>query len=268
MDRAKNIRRHILDAAFSCGTAAHLGGSLSMADILSVLYDESVSNLSRKGLSDDCRDRFILSKGHSALALYATLFEYGVISEEVFNTFQNDGSYLVTHPVMHKEYGIESSSGSLGQGISFATGLALNAKKKNKTYHTYVLCGNGECNEGSVWEACMSIINFNLTNLTLIIDNNKMQSDGVSENIMNVSTRYSAMIAALGFNVIDVDGHNVNELSSAFASAKKSEKPVVIMANTIKGKGVSFMENSPDWHHNRLTQTLYEQAIKELEGVA
>lgn len=239
-----------------------------MADILSVLYDESVSNLSRKGLSDDCRDRFILSKGHSALALYATLFEYGVISEEVFNTFQNDGSYLVTHPVMHKEYGIESSSGSLGQGISFATGLALNAKKKNKTYHTYVLCGNGECNEGSVWEACMSIINFNLTNLTLIIDNNKMQSDGVSENIMNVSTRYSAMIAALGFNVIDVDGHNVNELSSAFASAKKSEKPVVIMANTIKGKGVSFMENSPDWHHNRLTQTLYEQAIKELDGVA
>lgn len=268
MNRAKNIRRHILEAAFNCGTAAHLGGSLSIADILSVLYDGSVSNLSHKGLPDDCRDRFILSKGHSALALYATLFEYGLISDEVFNTFQKDGSYLVTHPVMHKEYGIESSSGSLGQGISFAAGLALNAKKKNKEYHTYVLCGNGECNEGSVWEACMSIINFNLTNITLIIDNNKMQSDGLSENIMNISTKYSAILAAMGFTVIDVDGHNVKELASAFISSKKSEKPVVVMANTTKGKGVSFMENNPDWHHNRLTQTLYEQAMKELEGVA
>lgn len=262
---SKNIRHHILDAAFNCGTAAHLGGSLSLADIISVLYGTDISNLSMKNISDENRDRFILSKGHSALGLYATLFEYGVITQDVFESFQKDGSYLVTHPVMHKEYGIESSSGSLGQGISFAIGLALNAKRKNKSYRTFVLCGNGECNEGSVWEAAMSIINFNLTNLVLVVDNNKMQSDGISENIMNVSTKYSAMFKALGFDVLDIDGHNVEQIYNAYKKSFVSDKPVVIMANTIKGKGVSYMENNPEWHHGRLTQALYEQAVSELE---
>ena len=262
---SKNIRKNILEAAFNCGTAAHLGGSLSLTDILCVLYGSNFSNLSQKEISDNERDRFILSKGHSALGLYATLFEYGIISKCVFESFQKDGSYLVTHPVMHKEYGIESSSGSLGQGISFAVGLALNAKKKNKPYKTYVLCGNGECNEGSVWEASMSIINFNLNNLILIIDNNRMQSDGISETIMNVSTKYSAMFKALGFEVVDIDGHNVEEIYNAFSNAQNASTPVVIMANTTKGKGVSFMENNPDWHHGRLTLALYEQAVTELE---
>ena len=263
---SKNIRQHILDAAFNCGTAAHLGGSLSLVDIVSVLYGSDISNLSQKNVPDEKRDRFILSKGHSALGLYATLLEYNVISKDVFDSFQKGGSYLVTHPVLHKEYGIESSSGSLGQGISFATGLALNAKKKNKTYRTFVLCGNGECNEGSVWEAAMSVVNFNLTNLVLVIDNNKMQSDGVSENIMNVSGKYSAMFTALGFEVIDTDGHDVEQLYNAYKKALNTEKPVVIMANTVKGKGISFMENNPDWHHGRLTQSLYEQAVAELEA--
>lgn len=264
---SKNIRRHILDAALNCGTAAHLGGSLSLADILSVLYGSDLTNLSKKNVPDNERDRFVLSKGHSALGLYATLFEYGVIDKEIFETFQKDGSYLVTHPVMHKEYGIESSSGSLGQGISFAVGLALNAQKKEKTYRTYVLCGNGECNEGSVWEAAMSIVNFNLTNLVLIIDNNKMQSDGASENIMNVSNKYSAMFTALGFEVFNVDGHKTKALYDAFSKTMNANTPVVIMANTTKGKGVSFMENNPDWHHGRLTKSLYEQAVNELENL-
>ena len=263
---SRNIRRHILDAALNCGTAAHLGGSLSLADILCVLYGSDLTNLSKKDIPESERDRFILSKGHSALGLYATLFEYGVIKKDVFETFQKDGSYLVTHPVMCKEYGIESSSGSLGQGISFAVGLALNAQKKGKSYRTYVLCGNGECNEGSVWEAAMSIVNFNLTNLVLIIDNNKMQSDGASENVMNISTKYSAMLTALGFNVFDVDGHNTNDLYESFLKARTASKPVAIVANTIKGKGVGFMENNPAWHHGRLTQSLYEQAIGELEA--
>ena len=261
---ARKIRKGALKAAFSCGTSAHLGGGLSLVEILSVLYG-TVMNTAQRTLPYEERDRFILSKGHGVLGLYTALAEFGIITQEQLATFQQDGSDLIAHPVMKEELGLESSSGSLGQGISMGVGLALAAKKKGYAYRTFVLCGNGECNEGSVWEAAMSAVQFGLDNFTLVIDNNHMQSDGASEAILDMSDRYGMMLRAVGFEVIEVDGHDVAALTEAFQKEREGGKPRAVVANTIKGKGVSFMENNNDWHHNRLTEEQYQSAIAELE---
>lgn len=261
---AQRIRKGALKAAFSCGTSAHLGGGLSLVEILSVLYG-TVMNTAQRTLPYEERDRFILSKGHGVLGLYTALAEFGIITQEQLATFQQDGSDLIAHPVMKEELGLESSSGSLGQGISMGVGLALAAKKKGYAYRTFVLCGNGECNEGSVWEAAMSAVQFGLDNFTLVIDNNHMQSDGASEGILDVSGRYAAMLRTVGFEVLEVDGHDVAALMAAFQKEREGGKPRAVVANTIKGKGVSFMENNNDWHHNRLTEEQYQRAIAELE---
>lgn len=261
---ARKIRKGALKAAFSCGTSAHLGGGLSLVEILSVLYG-AVMNTAQRTLPYAEMDKFILSKGHGVLGLYTALAEFGIITQEQLATFQQDGSDLIAHPVMKEELGLESSSGSLGQGISMGVGLALAAKKKGYAYRTFVLCGNGECNEGSVWEAAMSAVQFGLDNFTLVIDNNHMQSDGASEAILDMSDRYGAMLRAVGFEVIEVDGHDVAALTEAFQREREGGKPRAVVANTIKGKGVSFMENNNDWHHNRLTEEQYQRAIAELE---
>ena len=261
---AKNIRSSALRMAYKCGSNAHLGGGLSLVEALAVLYGD-VMNTSDRSIPYEEQDKFILSKGHGVLGLYAALNEFGIISDELLETFMHDGSDLISHPVMKPDIGLESSSGSLGQGISMAVGLALAAKSKEYTYQTYVICGNGECNEGSVWEACMSAAGFGLDNFTLFIDNNHMQSDGVSAEIMNVSDKYTGMLKALGFQTIEVDGNNMQEVYSAFHEPKEKGRPKAIVGNTIKGKGISFMENNSVWHHNRLTQEQYERALVEVE---
>lgn len=266
-NHARHIRAQALKMAYECGTNAHLGGGLSLVDVLTVLYGD-VMNTSQKERPYVERDKFILSKGHGVLGLYATLAEFGVMDASLLATFQQDGSDLIAHPVMKPEIGLESSSGSLGQGISMAVGLALAAKKKGYTYQTYVLCGNGECNEGSVWEAAMSAVQFRLDNFTLTIDNNGMQSDGESATIMDASQRYAAMLSALGFQVFEVDGHDFATMKRAYDAPREAGKPKAVVAHTVKGKGVSFMENDNAWHHNRLTKTQYEAAMAELEAGA
>jgi len=262
---ADHIRKVSIKMAYECGGNAHLGGGISLIEALTVLYGD-VMNTQDRSLTYDKRDKFILSKGHGVLGFYATLAEFGIISGELLTTFLKDGSDLIAHPVMKPEIGLESSSGSLGQGISMGIGMALSAKKKGYDYQTYVLCGNGECNEGSVWEACMSAVNFGLDNFTLFIDNNHMQSDGNSKSIMDISDKYTEMLRAIGFQTIEVDGNNVQELYEAFHAPISINTPKAIVGNTIKGKGISFMENNNEWHHNRLTKDQYELALSELEN--
>ena len=260
---AQNMRRNILDISYSCNASAHIGGALSMIEITATLYGRILRfDVDRPNWVD--RDRFILSKGHGALGYYSALLEVGIISKRVFDSFQVNGSDLTAHPVMNMELGIESSNGSLGQGLSLAVGIALAAKKLGKKHKTYVLVGNGECNEGAIWEAAMSAAQFQLDNLVAIIDNNGYQNDGDSREIME-SHGIGIKWASFGWNLHSVDGHNIGELHSALMDGHVKNKPTVIVANTTKGKGVSFMENNNDWHHNRLTEDVYNQAVTEME---
>jgi len=261
---ARQLRIDALKMANKCGGNAHLGGALSIMEAMAVLYGAVMND---PELPYAQRDKFILSKGHAVLALYTALAAFGRMDKGLLDTFMQDGSDLIAHPVMKPEIGLEASSGSLGQGISMAVGLALAAKKKGYTYQTYVLCGNGEANEGSVWEACMSAVNFRLDNFTLFLDNNRMQSDGMSEDVMNIAGKYTGMLQALGFQVIEIDGNDVAQLYDAFAVPHEEGKPKAIVGNTVKGKGVSFMENNNDWHHNRLTDTQLAAALSELEVI-
>lgn len=260
---AQHMRETALKMAYNCGGSAHLGGGLSLIDALAVLYG-NVMNTRDRSLSYEASDKFILSKGHGVLGIYTALAEFGIMDETMLETFMADGSDLIAHPVMKPEIGLESSSGSLGQGISMAVGFALAAKKKGYSYQTYTVCGNGEFNEGSVWEACMSAVNFKLDNFTMFLDNNHMQSDGYSETIMNVSDKYTEMLRATGFQTIEIDGNDINQLYEAFQKPHEGGRPKAVVGNTVKGKGVSFMENNNEWHHNRLTQEQYETALCEL----
>ena len=261
---ARQLRIDALKMANKCGGNAHLGGALSIMEAMAVLYGAVMND---PELPYAQRDKFILSKGHAVLALYTALAAFGRMDKGLLDTFMQDGSDLIAHPVMKPDIGLEASSGSLGQGISMAVGLALAAKKKGYTYQTYVLCGNGEANEGSVWEACMSAVNFRLDNFTLFLDNNRMQSDGMSEDVMNIAGKYTGMLKALGFQVIEIDGNDVAQVYDAFLAPREEGKPKAIVGNTVKGKGVSFMENNNDWHHNRLTDTQLTAALSELEVI-
>ena len=262
-DMAKHMRRKILDVTYSCNLSAHIGGALSMVDIMATLYS-SVLRYNIKNSAWEDRDRFILSKGHGALGYYSALLETGFISEDIFASFQTNESDLTAHPVMNLPLGIESSNGSLGQGLSMGIGLALAAKRKKKKHNIYVLLGNGECNEGSVWEAVMSAVNFKLDNLISIVDNNGFQNEmEPSEQIMDSCT-FEDKWKSFGWNVCSVDGHNITELYDAFTEYHDEKKPKVVIANTIKGKGVPFMENNNEWHHNRLTKLHYENALQEM----
>ena len=262
-EHVKHMRIAALKMANRCGGNAHLGGGLSIMEAMAVLYGAVMNS---RELPYEQRDKFILSKGHGVLGLYAALAEFGVMDESLLDTFMQDGSDLIAHPVMKPEIGLEASSGSLGQGLSMAVGLALAAKKKGYTYRTFVLCGNGEANEGSVWEACMAAVNFRLDNFTLFLDNNRMQSDGMSDGIMNMSDRYAGMLKALGFQVLEIDGNDPEQVYDAFTAPHETGKPKAIVGYTVKGKGVSFMENNNDWHHNRLTDTQLAAALAELEA--
>lgn len=260
---AFKIRQRILKMANECMNNAHIGGSLSMVELLAVLYRD-IMNYKIDEPRWEERDRFILSKGHCALALYAVLTECGFISEEEIETFLRNESAFGSHPVMDIEHGIESSTGSLGQGISLAVGIAKAAKVKGRHFKVYVLIGNGECNEGSVWEAIMLASQWKLDNLTVILDNNGFQSDGRSQDIIELPV-IAKCFRDFGFHVIEVDGHDEKEIFEAFQDDCEC-KPKIIIGNTIKGKGVFFMENNNEWHHNRLTDEKYAQAVSALGG--
>ncbi len=254
------IRKRIIKLAYECNSNVHLGGALSMVDVLAVLYGEVLRGI---GEPYEERDKFVLSKGHGALALFATLGELGIISEERLLTYLADGSNLCAHPVMEPGIGIESSNGSLGQGISMAVGMALSAKRKKRDYRVYTIIGNGESNEGLVWEALSSAAQFRLDNFTVILDDNKFQNDGASEQVMYYPN-YMERLQAFGFHTLEIDGHNISEIRKALSSNPLRNMPTAIVADTIKGHGISFMENNNSWHHNRLTQKNYELAMKEL----
>lgn len=256
------MRTKILDVSHRCSLSTHLGGGLSIVDIMATLYS-SVLRYRVVDPSWEDRDRFILSKGHGVLGYYAALLAAGIISEENFASFQTNESDLISHPVMNLNLGIESSNGSLGHGLSLAVGISLAAKKKGKDFKTYVLLGDGECDEGSVWEAIMAAAHLRLDNLTAIIDYNKLQSDGDSRQIIDLGD-LAGKFAAFGWNVCDINGHDIDAISAAFAKEFERVAPKVIVAHTVKGKGISFMENNNVWHHNRLTKTNFDLALAEL----
>ena len=249
---AYEMRKTALEMSYNCGEPTHLGGALSIIDVMAVLYG--------KILKKD--NRFILSKGHGVLALFSALFCTGKLSKKDIITFQKNGSKYIAHPIMNTKVGIESSNGSLGQGLSMGVGIALSYKKRNKKGKVYVLVGDGECYEGSIWEAVISAEEFNLDNLVVIVDCNGFQNDGAISKSMNSS---SMLKKWKGFNwdCIKCDGHNIKKLITSIEKPSKI-LPKVIIAETIKGKGVNFMENNNDWHHNRLSNRLFQEAINGL----
>lgn len=252
------MRKRILELAMKAGSnGAHLGGSLSLVEILNVLYSQEL-HLAPK---DQKRDRIIMSKGHGALALYCMLEKKGVISKEEADTFEQNGTTLFAHAKRNVEKGIEFSGGSLSLGLSFAVGVALSCKGLGN--HIYVILGDGECDEGLVWEATMTAAHYGLDNMTIIVDCNGLQSDGFTKDVMD-SRSLEAKFKAFGCSVCSVDGHSETELRNAFAAISEGA-PKVIIAHTVKGKGVSFLENQPASHHFVLKEAQYQQAIKEVE---
>ena len=258
---AFRMRRRILDMSVRCDGPTHLGGGLSIVDIMATLYG-GLMNFDADNPHWDERDRFILSKGHGVLGLYTALVEARVISEEVFQQFKKDDSPLISHPVMNLDLGIESSNGSLGHGLSLAVGMGIAARKKYANHRIYVLLGDGECNEGSVWEAAMCAAQYKLGNIVAIVDNNGFQSDGSTEDIIS-SLTLAAKWRSFGWNVCEVNGHDVKDLVIALQTHLVSDQPNCLIAKTIKGKGVEFMENNNEWHHNRLTKAMFDRAVAE-----
>jgi transketolase len=258
------MRKTMIQMGYDCGTSAHFGGGLSMVESLAVLYDCILKyDVKNKQLAD--RDRFILSKGHGVLGFYAALYTFGLIGKNQIKSFQQNESEFIAHPIMDLDYGIESSNGSLGHGLSLGIGIALAARLKKKRYRTFVMLGDGECNEGSVWEAVMSAAHFKLNNLVAIVDRNKMQNDGISKDVMEFHSLERSW-KSFGWDVISINGHDLKSLYDSLKSEKSLSKPRVIIANTVKGRGVSFMEGVPSWHHGKLTEQTYQQAIKELNS--
>jgi len=262
-DMAKTMRYKILEISHTCNLSAHLGGGLSMVEIMAVLYGRILKYQIGNPRWDD-RDRFILSKGHGVLGYYSALLAVGIINEETYKTFQTNESDLIAHPVMNLDLGIESSNGSLGQGLSMGIGIALAAKKKQRDFGVFVYLGDGECNEGSVWEAVMSAAQLGLDNLTAIVDYNKLQSDGDSTQIINLRD-IAGKFDSFGWDTRDIDGHDIAQIINSLESPREVGKPRVLVAHTIKGKGISFMENNNEWHHNRLTKTNFDLALAEID---
>ena len=271
INRIKNfsleVKKNILDMAFSAGaSSSHFGGALSIVEIISILFSYKM-NLKKEDPNWEDRDRFILSKGHACLAYYAALCEIGYISKDELKTFEKDDSNLLGHPVINKKLGIDFSNGSLGMGLSLGIGVAISLKKKEKKNNVYVILGDGECNEGSVWEASMAASNFNLNNLYAIIDKNNFQQTGSNKDIMDTADLLKKW-SSFGWDTVELNGHNLEELYNYFSKEKTSKKPKAIIANTIKGKGFSFSENNNEWHHAVLTKSLYDKAIEELKKVS
>ncbi len=260
--QALEIRKSVLDAVHSA-KAGHPGGSLSAADILTYLYFEEM-NIEPKNPKKEDRDRFVLSKGHSAPALYAVLAHRGYFPVEDLLTLRKIDSYLQGHPDMKNIPGVDMTTGSLGQGISAGVGMALAGKMKNADYRVYVMCGDGEIQEGQVWEAAMFAGFHKLDNLCVIVDNNNLQIDGSVEEICSPYP-IDKKFEGFNFHTISIDGHNFEQIRAAFEEAKTVKgMPTVIIAKTVKGKGVSFMENNYKWHGTAPNDEKYVAAMEEL----
>lgn len=262
-DAALRIRRRIIDMTYRTGkTGAHLGGSLSMAELLAGLY-AGVIRFSANDPKWEGRDRVILSKGHAAMALYAAMTEAGIIEETELDSFKRDGSRLGGHPSLNGLPGIEFASGSLGQGLSLGVGVSLALKKKkNQDSRVFVFLGDGECDEGSVWEAAAAAAQFRLDNMIAVVDMNSIQYDGYTKDILDLSPMEQKW-GDFGWKVLSIDGHNMEEVLNAYEHI--SDRPLAILAHTVKGKGISFMENNWLYHNAALSKEQYEQAIAELE---
>ena len=260
---ANDIRIEIIEQVYNANSG-HPGGSLSCADILAVLYFNQM-NIDPENPNAKGRDRFVLSKGHCAPALYATLARKGYFDKELLKGFRKVESNLQGHPDMKKIPGVDMSTGSLGQGLSVAVGMAIGSKLEHEGYRVYCLLGDGELEEGQVWEAAMSASKNKLDNLCAIVDYNTLQIDGNVEEVAGLID-IKEKFESFGFNVIEVNGHDIEALIHAFNSAKhQKDMPSVIIARTIKGKGVSFMEGKAEWHGKAPNQEQYEEAINELK---
>ena len=260
---SKEIRRNIINQVYSA-KSGHPGGSLSCADILTVLYFNQM-NIDEKNPTSPLRDRFVLSKGHCSPALYATLAERGYFEKEKLSEFRYLNGSLQGHPDMNKVPGVDMTSGSLGQGLSVANGMALSSKLNHDGYRVYCLLGDGEIEEGQIWEAAMTSYKYKLDNLCVIVDNNNLQIDGRVEDVKGLDN-IEGKFKSFGFNTITIDGNNIEQIIDAFDTAKLTkQRPTVIIAKTIKGKGVSFMENEAQWHGKAPNEEEYNRAIEELK---
>ena len=262
---ACNVRMGIIEGTFNA-KSGHPGGSLSIAEILTYLYFKEMNVDANEPMKAD-RDRFVLSKGHAAPALYSVMAQKGYFPVEELKTLRKIGSRLQGHPSMNYLPGIDISTGSLGQGISAACGMALGAKLKGDAFRVYTILGDGEIEEGQVWEAAMYAAAKNLDNLVAFVDNNNLQIDGSVEEV-NSPYPIPEKFAAFGWNVIEIDAHNFDEIESALENAKVTKgKPTAIIAKSVKGKGVSFMENQVGWHGSAPNAEQYETAMAELKAV-
>lgn len=260
---AKQIRKNIVTAIYYA-KSGHPGGSLSIADILAVLYFKEMK-VDPKNPAWEDRDRFVLSKGHCAPALYSALSIKGYFPQEDLISLRSLTSYLQGHPDMTKVPGVDMTTGSLGQGLSAANGMAIAAKMDKKDYRVYAILGDGEIEEGQIWEAAMSSSKYKLDNLCAILDYNHLQIDGTIEEVKGLINIFEKW-RAFGFEVIEIDGHNIEEIVNAFQKARMVKgKPTILIAHTIKGKGVSYMENKVEWHGKAPTEEQFKQAMKELE---
>lgn len=261
---AKNVRMSIIEEVYR-GKSGHPGGALSCVDILTALYFNQM-NLNPKEPKAEGRDRFVLSKGHASPALYAVLAERGYFKKEELVTFRNIESKLQGHPDMNKVPGVDMTTGSLGQGLSAANGMAMASKLNQDGFRVYCLLGDGEIEEGQVWEAAMTAVHYKLDNLCVIVDNNNLQIDGEIGNVMSPYP-IDEKFRSFGFEVLTIDGHNLKDILEAFHKARETKgKPTAIIAKTIKGKGVSFMENQVGWHGKAPDEEQYHQAMTELEA--
>ena len=261
---SKQVRRDIINMTANAGSG-HPGGSLSAADLMTCLFFNHM-HVDPKHPDDPDRDRFVLSKGHAAPCYYAVLAEMGFISRDEFKNFRQLHSILQGHPDSKKVPGVDAATGSLGQGCSIAVGMALGAKVQHKDCKVYTLLGDGECQEGQIWESFMAAAHYHLDNLTIIIDNNGLQIDGKIEDVMSPYPIVDKF-KAFGWHVIEMDAHDFDSIEAAFNEAESvSGQPVAIIQKSVKGKGVSFMENNVSWHGSAPNDEQYEQAMGELKA--
>ena len=262
---ANNIRMDILEEVYNA-KSGHIGGAFSIADILTVLYFNEM-NIDAKNPDSPDRDRLVLSKGHASAALYAALAEKGYIDKEELKTFRNIDSNLQGHPDMNKVPGVDMTTGSLGQGLSVANGMAISSKLDSRGYRVYCILGDGELQEGQVWEAAMTSEKYQLDNLCVIVDANELQLTDSTMNVKGINYNdIEQKFRAFGFQTVVIDGHNIESIIRALTIAEMTKgKPTVIICKTIKGKGVSFMENQIDWHGKAPNDEEYEMAVNELK---
>ena len=266
LEKKASYLRHKTAEVCVWAKGAHIGGAYSSADVLTALY-YNVMNFSKNNYLDENRDRLIISKGHAGVITAPILADLGIVDESLLPTYNHTGSPFGVHLDKRKVPGLEASTGSLGHGLSIGLGLAMAARLKKKDYFTYVLLGDGECDEGSIWEAAMSVSHFKVTNLITIVDRNQCMIDGRTEDVMGLEP-FADKWRAFGFGVMEVDGHNIDAIVTALNAAKtnKTDKPIVIILNTFKGEGVGFMKDNYKWHYGTLNEEQLAEAFRDLDA--